>query len=109
MFGGGGGRRVDAVSNASGGTNVGRYNYGTRGAFGGLGGNDDVDGGNGGGLNAAGSNGQVSGSDSGGGGGGGYGAKGGNGRNQTGANGGAAWGGVDWASVTNNGTIWGST
>lgn len=107
--GGGGGRRVDAVTNPLGGTNVGRYNYGTRGAFGGLGGNDDVDGGNGGGLNSAGSNGQVSGSDSGGGGGGGYGAKGGNGRNQTGANGGAAWGGVDWASVTNNGTIWGST
>jgi len=113
--GGGGGRRVDTVSGAITG-NIGRYRIGVgqsggdgggRGAFGGYRGNSY--GGNGGAYNSAGSNAVVSGTDSGGGGGGGYGAKGGNARNQTGANGGAAWGGVDWASVTNNGTIWGST
>jgi len=115
--GGGGGRRVDSVSNAIGGTNVGRYNYGTRGAFGGLGGTApstyDIPGGNGGGLNSAGSNysqqGAAKSTDASGAGGGGYGAAGGNGRLQTGGSGGAAWAGTDWASVTNNGTIWGST
>ena len=118
--GGGGGRRVDTISGGYRVGNAGKYNLGagtggstsgtTRGAFGGYRGQGNNEhGGNGGAYNAAGSNGVVSGTDSGGGGGGGYGAKGGNGRNQTGADGGAAWGGVDWASVTNNGTIWGST
>ena len=68
-------------------------------------------GGDGGSAGNAGTAGRAQyGSEDGGGGGGGWGASGGNGYNYSNAgSGGAAWAGTNWASISNSGTIYGST
>lgn len=105
--GGGGGRTTSSGNFSAGGGGGGRNITGTGGSGGGECSSWDYTGGAGGSAGNAGSNGSSS---IGAGGGGGYGAKGGNGNGGTGASGGAAIkdNGQTY-TLTNNGTVYGTT